>query len=85
MFPLEKRLGRITSTGTGARRGGQKHVQRFKVLSLNVGSLSTLMWQELREYLASPANPHDAIMLQETHWSTCSEFRTNGWTAIHSF
>ena len=42
------------------------------------------MWQELREYLASPANPHDAIMLQETHWSTCSEFRTNGWTAIHS-
>ena len=23
-------------------------------------------------------------MLQETHWSTCSEFRTNGWTAIHS-
>ena len=79
-----KSENRTTSTGAGARRGGQKHVQRFKVLSLNVGSLSTLMWQELREYLASPANPRDAIMLQETHWSTCSEFRTNGWTAIHS-
>ena len=79
-----KSENRTTSAGTGARRGGQKHVQRFKVLSLNVGSLSTLMWQELREYLASPANPRDAIMLQETHWSTCSEFRTNGWTAIHS-
>ena len=79
-----KSENRTTSTGTGARRGGQKHVQRFKVLSLNVGSLSTLMWQELRVYLASPANPHDAIMLQETHWSTCSEFRTTGWTAIHS-
>ena len=80
----QKSANRITSTGTGARRGGQQHVQRFRVLSLNVGSLSTLMWQELRECLASPANPHDAIMLQETHWSTCSEFRTNGWTAIHS-
>ena len=80
----QKSANRITSTGTGGRRGGQKHVQRFRVLSLNVGSLSTLMWQELREYLASPANPRDAIMLQETHWSTCSEFRTNGWTAIHS-
>ena len=80
----QKATNRITSTGTGARRGGQQHVQRFRVLSLNVGSLSTLMWQELREYLASPANPHDAIMLQETHWSTCSEFRTNGWSAIHS-
>ena len=80
----QKSANRTTSTGTGARRGGQKHVQRFRVLSLNVGSLSTLMWPELREYLASPANPRDAIMLQETHWSTCSEFRTNGWTAIHS-
>ena len=73
-----------TQTGSDRRgpRGGTKHAARLHLLSLNVGSLSTLLWQELREYLLQA--PYDAICLQETHWTTSSEFVVQGWRAIHS-
>ena len=72
-----KNLGHIntmctqrTSTGSQrrGRRGGAKESARLRLLSLNVGSLSTLLWQELKEFLLTA--PHDIICLQETHWST---------------
>ena len=63
-------------------RDGTKYSDRIRLLSLNVGSLSTLLWQELKEYLLKA--PYDVICLQETHWSTSSEFVVQGWRAIHS-
>ena len=71
-------------TGSQRRgpRGGTKESARLRLLSLNVGSLSTLLWQELKEFLLTA--PHDIICLQETHWSTSSEFTVHGWRAVHS-
>ena len=71
-------------TGSQRRgpRGGTKESARLRLLSLNVGSLSTLLWQELKEFLLTA--PHDIICLQETHWSTTSEFTVHGWRAVHS-
>ena len=57
-------------------------MQRLRVLSLNVGALSTLLWQELREAL--PGLPHDVVFLQETHWSEASQFAVNQWTVVQS-
>ena len=73
-----------TQTGSHRRgpRGGTKGSERLRLLSLNVGSLSTLLWQELKEFLLTA--PHDIICLQETHWSTSSEFIVQGWRAVHS-
>ena len=73
-----------THSGSDRRgpRGGTKYSDRISLLSLNVGSLSTLLWQELKEYLLKA--PYDVICLQETHWSTSSEFVVQGWRAIHS-
>ncbi|CAE7248776.1 kptA [Symbiodinium sp. CCMP2592] len=70
------------SHATRGNRAGQHHVERLSILSLNVGSLSTLLWQELKEYLATAQA--DVICLQETHWSTTSDFMVQGWRAIHS-
>ena len=86
-----KQLGHINTactqraqTGSQRRgpRGGMKEPARLRLLSLNVGSLSTLLWQELKEFLLTA--PHDIICLQETHWSTSSEFTVQGWRAVHS-
>ena len=63
-------------------RGGTKYADRLRLLSLNVGSLSTLLWQELKEYLLQAS--YDVICLQETHWTTSSEFVVQGWRAMHS-
>ena len=56
-----------THSGSDRRgpRGGTKYSDRISLLSLNVGSLSTLLWQELKEYLLKA--PYDVICLQETH------------------
>ena len=54
-----------THSGSDRRgpRGGTKCSDRIRLLSLNVGSLSTLLWQELKEYLLKA--PYDVIGLQE--------------------
>ena len=63
-------------------RGGAKYTGRLRMLSLNVGSRSTLLWQELKEYLLKA--PYEFVCLQETHWTMSSEFIVQGWRAIHS-
>ena len=61
-------------------RRGQR--ARLRVLSLNVGALSTFLWQEFREAL--PSLPHDVVFLEETHWSEASQFAVNQWTVVQS-
>ena len=64
------------------RRGGRQ--PRFRIFTLNVGGLSAFMWADLKAFISGPGLKYDAVLLQETHRTQSSEFRTAGWSAIGS-
>ena len=74
-----------------ARRGSRDRPQtrarhparRVQVLTFNVSGLSSAMWQELQTWLSTPeANNYDIILLQETHWTSVSDFTSGQWRCV---
>ena len=60
----------------------------LSVLTWNCGGLYSSRWQELMSWLCSqdaslPDSP-EIVIIQETHWSHSSEFRSGTWLCIHS-
>ena len=59
--------------------------KRVRVLSINVGGMTTATWNELNAWLniAEP-DRYDIIAIQETHWKHNSEFCSGPWTVVGS-
>ena len=60
--------------------------KRLRVLSMNVGGLSTDAYDELLHKLNSMAKtdrPH-IVLVQETHWAMSMDYQTPGWLCVHS-
>ncbi|CAE7238605.1 unnamed protein product, partial [Symbiodinium sp. CCMP2592] len=55
----------------------------IRVFSWNTGGLSGPAFQELVAWLDSEAT-FDAVILQETHWQSNSDFRSGKWLCTHS-
>ena len=61
-------------------RGGSD-AKPLRVFSWNAGGLSQQLWAEFKEWLQQQCEL-DVIFIQETHWTTSSQFKVEGWTAI---
>ena len=57
--------------------------KRVRVLSINVGGMTTATWNELNAWLniAEP-DRFDIITIQETRWKHNSEFNSGPWTVV---
>ena len=81
----QPRADRQVQDGSRARpqRKANHPARRVEVLTFNVSSLSSAMWQELQAWLATKeASSYDVIMLQETHWSQMSDFQSGPWHCV---
>ena len=61
-------------------RGGRE-AKPLRVFSWNAGGLSQQLWAEFKEWLQHQQDL-DVIFIQETHWTTSSQFKVHGWTAV---
>ena len=61
-------------------RGGRE-AKPLRVFSWNAGGLSQQLWAEFKEWLQHQQDL-DGIFIQETHWTTSSQFKVHGWTAV---
>ena len=61
-------------------RGGRE-AKPLRVFSWNAGGLSQQLWAEFKEWLQHQQEL-DVIFIQETHWTTSSQFQVHGWTAV---
>ena len=57
--------------------------KRSRILSINVGGMTTTTWNELHAWLniAEP-DSFDVVTIQETHWKQNSEFNSGPWTVV---
>ena len=57
--------------------------KRIRILSINVGGMTTTTWNELHAWLniAEP-DSFDIVTIQETHWKQNSEFNSGPWTVV---
>ena len=81
----QPRADRQVQDGSRARphQEARHPARRVEVLTFNVSGLSSAMWQELQAWLATKeASAYDVIMLQETHWSQMSEFKSGPWHCV---
>ena len=62
------------------------NVPRLRVMSINVGGLSTDAYDELMHRLQSQPEHirPQVVLLQETHWKDSRDFQTPGWFVTHS-
>ena len=72
---------RAATTTRRPRRAGNL-ATALSVLSWNAGGLSAQQWHELQERAVTC--PYHALCIQETHWSSSSQFRARGWHVMTS-
>ena len=57
--------------------------KRIRVLSINVGGMTTATWNELHAWLnIAEQDSFDVVTIQETHWKHNSEFNSGPWTVV---
>ena len=76
---LSARLGSRVRPHTKASHPAR----RVRVLTFNVSGLSSAIWQEMQAWLCTTeANSYDIILLQETHWTSISDFTSGQWRCV---
>ena len=55
----------------------------IRCLSWNASGLSSALFQEFTAWL-DLEGCYDLVVLQETHWGSCSDFFSGGWACLHS-
>ena len=74
-------------TNSGGNGGGRPHRrdQRIRILTLNVGGMSSATWNEVQAWLNLVVpDKYDVVAVQETHWKQSSDFSSGPWHIVSS-
>ena len=59
--------------------------QRVRILTINVGGMTSATWNEVQAWLHMQVpNQYDIVAVQETHWKQSSDFSSGPWHVVSS-
>ena len=71
--------------GSNVRGRPQRRDQRIRLLTINVGGMSSATWNEVQARLNMVVpDKYDVVAVQETHWKQSSEFSSGPWHIVSS-